>query len=196
MSTEVRQLRRHMKALPSGWWGTLLLAGTEATIFGSLIATYFYLRVNATEWPMGGIEDPEPLLPAILTAALVLTSVPMFLAASAAIRGRPRAAWALALLALAVQTAYLAIQILLFTKDLDKFEPSDNAYGSIYYTLLAVHHGHVLVGIALTLWVVGVVAIRGLSAYRVTTVRNVAMYWHFVNAMAILVVLTQLSPTF
>jgi heme/copper-type cytochrome/quinol oxidase subunit 3 len=120
----------------------------------------------------------------------------MFAAASAAIRGRPRTVVALALLALCVQVAYLAIQILLFTKDLDKFEPSENAYGSIYYTLLAVHHGHVLVGIALTLWVVGVVAIRGLNGYRETTVRNVAIYWHFVNAMAILVVLTQLSPLF
>lgn len=195
MSTEARDLRRHMKALPAGWWGTLLLVATETTIFGSLIATYFYLRVNATEWPMGGIADPQPLWPAILTGALVATSVPMFFAASAAIRGRARAAWALALLALVVQVAYLAIQILLFTQDLDTFAPSQNAYGSIYYTLLAVHHGHVLVGIALTLWIVGLVAIRGLSPYRVTTVRNVALYWHFVNAMAVLVVLTQLSPS-
>src|ERR671933_63850 len=33
------------------WWGNLLLLCIETTMFGLLVATYFYLRMNFTQWP-------------------------------------------------------------------------------------------------------------------------------------------------
>ena len=35
---------------------------------------------------------------------------------------------------------------------------------------------------------------RGLTRYRLTALRAAAFYWHFVNVLAIVVVLTELSP--
>jgi heme/copper-type cytochrome/quinol oxidase subunit 3 len=60
--------------------------------------------------------------------------------------------------------------------------------------MLAVHHLHVLVGILLIGWLL-VRLLWGLTNYRLTAVRVVALYWYFVIAMAVLVVLTQLSPS-
>ncbi len=34
----------------------------------------------------------------------------------------------------------------------DTFRPSDDAYGSIYYTLIGLHAAHVAAGVLLALW--------------------------------------------
>jgi heme/copper-type cytochrome/quinol oxidase subunit 3 len=133
-------------------------------------------------------------LPLCLTAALVATSVPLLLAARAARGGRRGAAIRLILLALLVQAGYLAVQVILFKRDLGDFSPRDNAYGSIYFSMLGLHHVHVAAGMLLSLGIVAKL-LGGLTNYRVIGVAVVALYWHFVNAMAILVVLTQLSPS-
>jgi len=87
------------------------------------------------------------------------------------------------------------VQILLFRHDLRHFTPQGSAYGSIYFTLLAAHHAHVLFGILLDLTVLAFVAFRGLTNYWLIGIRGIALYWYVVNAIAVLVVLTQLSPS-
>jgi heme/copper-type cytochrome/quinol oxidase subunit 3 len=134
------------------------------------------------------------VLPLCLTGALVLTSVPMLLAARAARAGRRGRALRLIALALLVQGGYLAVQVLLFKRDLGEFSPRGSAYGSIYFSMLGLHHAHVVVGLLLSIGLLTRLA-GGLTNYRVIAVRVVSLYWHFVNAMAILVVLTQLSPS-
>ena len=47
------------RSLPNGVWGIALFIATEATLFGSLIASYFYLRFKPQGWPLGGIEAPK-----------------------------------------------------------------------------------------------------------------------------------------
>ena len=176
----------------SGILGVLVFAATEATLFGTLIATYFYLRLNADAWPPQGVEAPALALPVALTAALVLTTAPLLLAAAAAARGRRARAWLLVLGATVAQAGYLAWQIVLYFDDLSKFAPDETTYGSIYFTLLGTHHIHVAIGLLLDLWVLARVA-AGLTSYRVTTVRVVAIYWVLVNAVAVLVTATQVS---
>jgi heme/copper-type cytochrome/quinol oxidase subunit 3 len=185
---------RRRRALPSGIWGVALLVATESALFGTVLASYYYLRFDAASWPPRGIDPPEVALPLALTAALVLTSVPAFLAARAARGGRAGEAGRMLLLALLVQAGYLAVQIILFKRDLGEFSPRDTAYGSIYFTMLGLHHVHVVAGLLLELALFAKL-LGGLTNYRVVGVRAVAIYWHFVNLMAILVVLTQLSPS-
>jgi heme/copper-type cytochrome/quinol oxidase subunit 3 len=185
---------RPRRAWANGVWGVLLFAATESALFGTLIAAYFYLRLRAVDWPPQGIEAPSAVLPLALTGALVLTTLPLLLAARAAAAGRRWPAWWLVAAALVVQAGYLAWQIVLYTDDLSKFSPQDTAYGSVYFTLLGVHHAHVALGLLLSLWVLARL-LSGLTDYRVVTVRVVAIYWAFVNAIAVLVVATQVSPS-
>jgi heme/copper-type cytochrome/quinol oxidase subunit 3 len=190
----IRATERRARAFPNGWWGMALLIATEATLFGTMIATYFYLRFQVVDWPPLNIEPPKVALPLALTGALVATSIPMFLAARSARRGRPGLAVAWLVPALLVQCGYLAVQIVLYLDDLSKFSPQGTAYGSIYFTLLMTHHVHVLVGILLNVWIVYRL-LGGLTEYRVTGMRAIAIYWHFVNIAAVAVVLTQVSPS-
>jgi heme/copper-type cytochrome/quinol oxidase subunit 3 len=182
------------RALPNGWWGMAVFLASEATIFGCLIATYFYIRFTSPEWPLGGIEAPSVALPLVMTAVLVLSTVPMVGASAAARRGRLRRTWLLVLCALIIQAGYWTVQIIQFIDELGKFTPSTNAYGSIYFTLLGAHHAHVLVGMLLDVWLLGRL-LTGLTNYRVIAVRTIALYWYVVNAIAIFVVATQVSAS-
>ena len=193
-SVTVRAVARRRRAAPNGWWGMALFIAAEATIFGTMIATYFYLRFQAVGWPPGSIKPPDPVLPLALTGALVATSVPVFLAVKAARAGRAHLAAGWFALAAVAQSGYLAAQVVLYLHDLSRFSPRDTAYGSIYFTLLMTHHAHVLVGILLGLWIVFRL-LGGLTAYRLTAVHAIALYWYFVSAAAVLVVLTQVSPS-
>jgi heme/copper-type cytochrome/quinol oxidase subunit 3 len=167
----------------------------EVTLFGTLIATYFYLDFDARSWPPDGIQPPSVVLPLLATGALIATSLPLALAVPAARAGRRLRVVALMLLAVFVQLCYVAAQVLLFRHDLRSFSPQATAYGSIYFTMLAAHHAHVVLGLLLELAVVWKVVGRGLTDYWLIGVRAVALYWYVVNVLAVLVVLTQLSPS-
>ena len=193
-ATEAVAVERRRVAHPNGWWGIAIFCASEAMLFGLLLATYYYLRFRATQWPPPGVPEPKVALPLILTAVLVSSSVPVALAARAARAGRVRVAQVALAVALAAQATYFGLQIHLFLDDLAKFTPQQGAYGSAYYTLVGAHHTHVAVGLLLDAWLLLRLA-GGLTTYRVNGLLATAFYWHFVNALAVLVVLTQISPS-
>src|SRR3954447_7884902 len=188
------RVERHRRSLPSGWWGMLLLIATEFTLFASLIASYFYLRFQVSSWPPAGIDPPSVTLPSVFTGILVASCIPVFGAVRMARAGRRPAAWGLLAVAFALQASYLGLQLWLFVDDLNSFSPTETAYGSIYFTLLGIHHVHVAVGLLLDLWLLGALAF-GLTNYRLLALRVIAMYWYFVAAVAVLVLMTQLYPS-
>ena len=179
-------------ARPSGWWGMLIFVTSEATLFGALIGSWFYLRFGSVQWPPPGIEPKGPAIPLILVGVLVSTSVPMQLASRAGQRGRAGFAWLLVALALVVQAGYFAFEVHDFQSDLGEFTPQRNAYGSIYYTLLGADHAHVAIGLVLSLWLLLRLA-GGLTRYRLVGLRAITLYWHVVNAITLAVIGTILS---
>ena len=180
-------------ARPSGWWGMAIFVATEATLFGTLVGTYFYLRFRTPHWPPHGVPEPKVVVPLVLAGVLVLTSVPMQLASASAARGRLGVTRVALLVALIVQAGYLAMQIHLFTDDLHAFSPNATAYASIYFTLVGAHHFHVAVGILLNVWLLLRFA-GGLTNYRLVALQATTFYWHFINVLAVVVTLTQVSP--
>ena len=186
---------RRRKSAANGVWGMALFLCSEITIFGTLLATYFYLESDNRRWPPAGIKPPAVTLPLIATGVLVLSAIPVWLASRSARRGARGAVLGFISLALVLQCGYLAAQVLLFRHDLNQFRPQDTAYGSIYFTLLAAHHAHVVLGMALDLTLILFVSLRGLNNYWLTGVRALALYWYVVTFLAVPVLLTQLSPT-
>jgi heme/copper-type cytochrome/quinol oxidase subunit 3 len=182
------------RSRPIGWWGMVVFVATEATLFGTLIGSYYDLRFRATEWPPAAVPDPKVVLPLVLLAILVSTSVPVQLAFIWARRGWARPAQLALLIALLVQTGYLAMQIHLYVDDLHHFTPQNNSYGSIYFTLVGAHHAHVLIGILLELWLV-LRLFGGATPYRTVGLHATTFYWHAVNVLAIAVTIVQLSPS-
>jgi heme/copper-type cytochrome/quinol oxidase subunit 3 len=192
-AADVAAVARARRGPSAAWWGMAMFIATEATLFAIMTAAYFYLRFKNLQWPPPGIPEPKVVLPLILLAVLVATSVPVQLAARAGRDGRLGAVRAFLALAFVAQAAYLGISIHAYASDLEKFGPGTHAYGSIYYTLLGADHAHVGLGLLFSMWLLAKLA-RGMTLYRLNALQAIAFYWHAVNVLTVVVTLTLLSP--
>lgn len=175
-------------------WGMAMLIASEATLFGTFIGSYYYLRFTTPHWPPHGTPEPRVVVPLILAGVLATTSLPMQLAAMAARRARLGAARFLLVWALVIQIGYLVYEVHDYTHQLRHSVPQDNAYSSIYYTLLGADHVHVAVGIVLVVWLLWKL-LRGLTTYRLSAIQAVAFYWHAVNLLTLIVIGVLASAT-
>ncbi len=179
--------RRVPRGSGVGVWGMAMLIASEATLFGTFIGTYYYLRFTDLHWPPPGTPEPRVVVPLVMAGVLATTSLPMQLAARAVRRGRLWATRLFLLGALLVQSGYLGYEIHDYLDQLHSSAPQDNAYSSIYYTLLGADHAHVFFGILLSVWLLCKLA-RGLTTYRRNATQVVAFYWHAVNVLTLIVI--------
>ena len=167
-----------------GAYGMLLLILTEASLFGYLLFSYFYLASMARgPWPPTGMPELRLALPN--TGVLLLSSGAMWWAETGIRRGqRGRLLVGLAL-ALGLGLVFLGIQLVEYRHQ--PFGPSTDAYGSLFFTITGFHGAHVAVGLLM----IAVVALRAglghFSARRHLAVTNVSWYWHFVDAVWLVV---------
>jgi heme/copper-type cytochrome/quinol oxidase subunit 3 len=174
---------------PTAWWGMVCLIMTESTLFAGLIGSYFFLRASSKVWPPPGIEEPKIMLALIFSFVLWGSSIPMLIAARGIKRGSERAL-RFGLMAAWIMGAAFVLYSLYDFHEL-RFGWRTNAYGSIFYTTVGLHTFHVFVGLVMSV-VVQIKAWLGkFSKERHVTVQVYAMYWHFVDAVWLVV-----FPTF
>jgi heme/copper-type cytochrome/quinol oxidase subunit 3 len=192
-------LPRHVSGTTApAWWGMVMLIATEAMLFGSLIASYFYIRFKfGPVWPPDGIPAPSLRLPLIMSVILWTSSWPVHIA-DRAVREGKQLKFRLGLAAgFILGAVFLGMQgFIEYPEKLAEFTPTSNAYGSLFYTLTGFHGLHVLVGLMISLWT-QVRAWRGaFDEHRHITVQNFTMYWHFVDIVWVFVLATiYLSPS-
>jgi heme/copper-type cytochrome/quinol oxidase subunit 3 len=180
-----------------GFWGMVMLIFTEATLFGILLYSYFFLRFQAgPEWPPEGIEKPDLFLVSIMTPILLLSSGPMHWAHTGIRQGKE---WRLRfglLLTFVMGATFLGFQAVEYREILTaEFTPRTNVYGSLFFTITGFHGIHVAVGLLMNLWLQWYARRGRFSAERHVPVENVALYWHFVDAVWVFILFSlYLSP--
>ena len=179
-----------------GWWGMVGMISTEATLFATLLVSYFYLRFQSgPEWPPDGIAPPTLELPMVMTALLLGSSIPMHWADSGIRNGKQGRLRAGLLVAFLMGAAFLALMAVEYAESLAEVTPQTNAYGSIFYATTGFHGTHVLVGLLMNLWLQVRAWLGHFDAERHSHVQNVTLYWHFVDAVWIFVLASlYLSP--
>ena len=178
------------------WWGMLLLIATEATLFALLLVSYFYERFESVgPWPPDDIAEPKLLVPAVMTALLMASSVPAYLADTSIRRGEVDRLRLYLASTLVLGAAFLGLQAWEYSNELDVLRPQTDAYGSLFYTVTGLHGLHVIVGLFLLGWVLAW-ALRGrYGADRHLAVEISSLYWHFVHVVWLFVFLSlYLSP--
>jgi cytochrome c oxidase subunit 3 len=162
------------------WWGTVGLLAIEGTMFGLLVATYFYLRLDAARWPPGG--TPAPALGAATTNVVLLlaTLAPMIVAHLAALREQRRPVWIALAVCVLAGLGSLVLRGFEFAALGCRWD--SHAYGSITWTILAMHTGH-LVTSTLENVLLALLMLRGpLERKHFVDANANAVYWYFVVA--------------
>ena len=178
---------------PSGWWGMTLVVATEAMFFVYLLFSYFYLSSMSGAWPPGRV--PELRIAGPNTVILLVSSLTMWWGERGIARGSQTQLRIGLLVTLLLGVAFLALQGVEYHGL--EFTPQSNAYGSLFFTITGFHGAHVAVGLLMNLVIQLRAWLGHFDARRHSAVSNVGLYWHFVDAVW-LVVFTSLylSPRF
>lgn len=160
------------------WLGMAFILVIEFTVFSSLIASYFYLKYFASEWPVGGIEEPSVLLPTIGTVLLLLSSAPIHWGDTGMRQGNRRRMQVGLALGFALAVAFLGLKLYEYS-GVD-YRWSTNAYGSIVWTIIGFHSAHVTALLLKTVVVLAASSRGYFSSDRNIGVQINGIYWHFV----------------
>ena len=175
-----------IERLSAGRVGMVGLIVAEASLFAVFVVAYLYDLGKSLSGP-----TPREVLsvPVVGTVCLLSSSVTVALAARALRRGAVgrTGAWLLAtiLLALVFLTSTAAEWARLITRE--GLTIATSLFGTTFYALVGLHASHVIVGlVGLTL--VAVFAWRrALRPAHAERVELVSWYWHFVDAVWIVV---------
>jgi heme/copper-type cytochrome/quinol oxidase subunit 3 len=169
----------------TGWWGMVLFVVTELALFGSALASYFYLRFQSPTWPPPGIEKPDLFWGSIATVLLLSSSIPVYLGERSIERGNLRGLQIGLAVAIALAIAFLAIQAHEYASA--TFSWRDDAYGSLFFTITGLHGLHVIGGILVLAFLELRAARRTVDAEHHLAVTTGALYWHFVDVVWIVI---------
>ncbi len=170
----------------------LLFLGTEVATFGAGFIYYFFIRVGAWD------NLPELVASGNIFGSLVIANTVLLLISSVTLhyshvalrnddRGRFLGLLGLTLLLGIVFLGGQAYEYYEFIVH-ENFTIAEGAYGSAFYGLTGLHGLHVSLG-AVLLLIVFVRAMMGqYSAEKHTSVSTVSMYWHFVDAVWVFLV--------
>jgi len=176
------------RTLSPGQWGLVSFLVSEVALFGTLIVAYvFYLGKDVV-----GPTPAEALrLPLVLltTACLLSSSATIHFAETALRRGSQGG-----FLLLWAATIGLGAVFLTGTAfewhDLivrQHLTISRNLFGTTYYTLVGLHALHVTGGVIAMLIVLGLALRRQVTTANRAGVELVSWYWHFVDAVWVVV---------
>lgn len=177
---------RHLPNLVKGsraplWWGMVMLLVIESAVVGTLITTYFYLRINHADWPPAGVDPPKLLLPTVNTAILLASSVPIYLADHGITQGKVRQLFWGMVGSIVLGLTFLTLKVIEYSDVPYRWD--DHAYGSIVWLMIGFHSAHVA-SVILKSAFVAVLAWRGyFNAERLLGVQVNGLYWHFVVAI-------------
>ncbi|WP_458206233.1 cytochrome c oxidase subunit 3 [Haladaptatus sp. NG-SE-30] len=171
-------------------WGMIAFLGSEIATFGAGFVYYFFIRTGT--WPPTGDSLPE------LTTSLVIVNTLLLIASSVTLhwaevelRKNNRSRFLAGLGAtLLLGVIFIGGQVLEYYEFIvhHHFTLTGGVFNSAFFGLTGLHGLHVSMGAVL----IGIVFVRALygqySADRHLSVTTVSMYWHFVDAVWIFLV--------
>jgi heme/copper-type cytochrome/quinol oxidase subunit 3 len=161
------------------WWGDRVTIFVEGAAFAILGLSYFYIWWNFDAWPPPRTHLPDLGVPSINLLVLGVSAAPFWNAARLARRHqRPRLVGAWLALGVLFGIAAIVLRILEFPALHTRF--NSNAYGSITWTILAVHLAHLLAGTLQTLLIALAMFAGPVEEKHYSDAGVVATYWYFI----------------
>lgn len=170
-------------------FGMVLFLGSEIATFGAGFVYYFFVRAGA-DWST--VTIPHLLSSLVIgnTAILIVSSITLHFAHHSLIKGNRKWFVRLLGLTLALGIVFIGGQIYEYYKFIvhEGFTLTEGIFASAFFGLTGLHGLHVTLGAVL----LGILFVRSLygqySSERHVSISTVSMYWHFVDAVWIFLV--------
>jgi cytochrome c oxidase subunit 3/cytochrome o ubiquinol oxidase subunit 3 len=167
--------------------GMWLFLGSECLLFGGLISTYMLYRGRHSQ-NLG----PDQLWDIPFTSSssfvLLMSSLTMVLAVSAAKRGDDRNTKLWLSITALLGSLFVAGQVYEFTTFYrEGLGYTTSLFSSSFYTLTGFHGVHVSVGIIMLMALVGMITKGRIHGDKAEVVELIGLYWHFVDIVWILI---------
>jgi heme/copper-type cytochrome/quinol oxidase subunit 3 len=161
--------------------GMVLFLASEAVFFTLLIVAYVYLHNRVGSGPSAA-SSLDPRTTFIYSLFLFASSLTVWLAG----RGRARWLWLLATILLGL--VFLAGQALEWARLLGSGTTvSTDLFGTTFFTLTGFHGLHVTIGLIALMILLALTLGGRLSSRRSAALETIAIYWHFVDAVWIVI---------
>jgi cytochrome c oxidase subunit 3 len=169
--------------------GISCLIAAESAMFLIFVVAYLFYLGKSLSGP-----TPQQVLevPIVGTVCLLSSSATIAIAVRALRRGRMRAftmAWAVTIGLGVVFMVGTGLEWSHLIRD-EKLTPATNLFGTTYYSLVGLHALHVLVGLILLTTVLVFSLARAVRREYANRVDALALYWHFVDAVWVMVFTT------
>jgi cytochrome c oxidase subunit III len=177
------------RALPPAKAGMIAFLVSEVSFFGTLIMSYVYFLSQT----LAGNPKPSQVfyLPAVIAASACLfsSSATIHLAEQALRRDRHKAFLLLWGLTIALGALFLVGTMWEWSDLIGKWglTISRNLFGTSYFTLVGFHAFHVTIGVVVMSIVFGLALKGQITVNNQMAVEVVSWYWHFVDAVWLLV---------
>ncbi|MFB6178201.1 MAG: heme-copper oxidase subunit III [Halorientalis sp.] len=168
--------------------GMICFLGTELATFGAGFVYYFFIRAGT--WPPAGLPDVMSSLVLINTAILVVSSFTLHFAHTSLLKDNHKRFVSLTGVTLLLGIVFIAGQAYEYYEFIvhENFTLTQGIFGSAFFGLTGLHGLHVTMGAIL----ISILFVRGVlgqyDSERHTSVSTISMYWHFVDAVWIFLV--------
>ena len=164
-----------------------MFLGSECLLFGGLISTYMLYRGRHEGSPTPNQLYNIPLT-SVSSFVLLMSSLTMVLAVSAATRKDDRNTNTWLTVTALLGATFVGAQVFEFTEFYQEgLGFTTNLFGSSFYTLTGFHGVHVTVGIIMLMAVVGMLTRSKVPGNKAEVVEMVGLYWHFVDIVWIII---------
>lgn len=178
------------RTLAPAQWGMASFLLSEVAFFGTLIVTYVAFMGKDVVGPTPAEALSMPLV-LVSTICLLASSVVIHFAERSLQHGRQRTYCILLAGTIVLGIAFLVGTVVEWRGLINEHQLtiSRNLFGTTYYTLVGFHGLHVTVGVIAMLIVLAMSLGREVTRQHRTGAELVAWYWHFVDAVWIVVFL-------
>lgn len=161
--------------------GILIFLASEVLLFGSIIASYIFIRENIPTWPAIGSIHSIPVA-TVMTILLLTSGLTMFLAVESGRSNDLRNQLIWLSFTFILGSSFLSMKVSewidLFSKG---FTFSSGLPGSTFYVMTGIHGAHVLAGLIVLAYLITKTFKGGFTNTRGKTVQYFGMYWGLVD---------------
>ncbi|MEO6126014.1 MAG: cytochrome c oxidase subunit 3 [Ilumatobacteraceae bacterium] len=164
-----------------------MFLGSECLLFGGLISTYMLYRGRHEGSPTPNQLYNIPLT-SVSSFVLLMSSLTMVLAVSAAKRKDDRNTNTWLVVTALLGATFVGAQVFEFTEFYKEgLGFTTNLFGSSFFTLTGFHGVHVTVGIIMLMALVGMLTRSKVPGNKAEVVEMIGLYWHFVDIVWIII---------